>query len=274
MTLFQAIILGIFQGISEFLPISSSGHLVLLQSFFGITEGTVFFTVMLHFGSLASIIIFYHKDVYKLVVEFFKMIGDLFKGKGLRVNNEYRKLDMLLIIGSIPTALMGFLLKDFFEGLYSSIISVAIALIVTGFILMISEKMATGKKNITGFKYIDAIIIGILQGVAITPGISRSGSTIVGGLLVGLNKELATKFSFFLALPSIFGATLLKIGEAFSGGGVVLNAPIIIGTVISTIVGLLAIQFLITMLKKGKLYYFSFYLWILGGVIIVLNLFK
>ncbi|WDV47785.1 undecaprenyl-diphosphatase UppP [Clostridiaceae bacterium M8S5] len=271
MTVLQAILLGVCQGISEFLPISSSGHLVLLQSLFNITEGSVLFTVMLHFGSLASILIFYHKDVLKLIAEFFKMIGELLTGKGLNLDNPYRKLDILLIVGSVPTAIMGVLFKDFFESLYSSVFSVGIALIITGCILMISEKMATGKKDIKQFRYIDAVIIGTLQGFAITPGISRSGSTIVGGLLLGLNKELATKFSFFLALPSIFGATILKVGDAVAKG-IAIDIPIIVGTIVSTVVGLFAIKFLITLLKKGKLYYFSYYLWIIGGLIIIYNL--
>lgn len=272
MSIFEAIVLGICQGISEFLPISSSGHLVLLQSLFGITDNNVLFTVMLHFGSLASIVIFFHKDIYNMLVEFFSMLAEIFTGKGFNINNQYRKLNMLIIVGSIPTAILGVLFQDFFEGLYSSVISVAIALIITGCILIISEKMASGKKSIKRFKYIDAIIIGILQGFAITPGISRSGSTIVGGLLLGLNKELATKFSFFLALPCIFGATLLKVGDAVSAQ-VTISGSMIIGTIVSTVVGLFAIKFLITLLKKGKLYYFSYYLWTLGTAIILSNLF-
>ncbi len=273
MSIFKAIILGILQGITEFLPISSSGHLVLMQRLFNINEGTLFFTIMLHFGSLISIMIVYSNDIVNMIIEFFKLMNDLFKEKKLKLNNEYRILCFMIIVGTIQTALMGIFLKDYFEFLYDSLLAVGIAFLLTGLILIIAEKYASGTKGVFNLKIIDAITIGIFQGFAISPGISRSGSTIVGGLFMGLDKKLATRFSFLLSLPSILGATLLEFTDmASSNSQVFFSYPIVIGTIVSAITGVFAIKLLVTILERGKLYYFSFYLWILGLVIIIVNL--
>lgn len=274
MTLFKAIILGIFQGIAEFLPISSSGHLVLLQTLFGIKEGNLFFTEMLHFGTLLSILIVYFKDILKIVVEFFIMIKDLFKTKKFIINNPYKKMAILIIVGSVPTGIMGIVFGDVFENFYSSITVVSIALIITGVLLWTSEKSASGNKSIREMTYVDSFIIGIFQGFAITPGISRSGSTIVGGLFRGLNKKLATKFSFLLALPATLGAAFLGIKDALPQEGVALfTIPLLVGVIISTITGVISIKILIRVLEKGKLHYFSYYVWVLGAILLIANIF-
>lgn len=272
LNIFEAIILGIFQGISEFLPISSSGHLVLLNHLFGIKEGTIFSTAMFHFGTFLSIIIVYFKDIINIIKETIYMIIDFIKYKKLKIDNRYRILSIMIIAASIPTALLYILFDDFFENLYGSLLSVGIAFIITGIILVIAEKGVEGKRNVYDLKVRDAIFIGIFQGFAIAPGISRSGSTIVGGLFRKLNKKVATKLSFFIALPAIFGASLLQFLEVFSGeSNLEITVPIIIGTIFSAITGILAIKFLINLLQKGKLYYFSIYLWIIGLIIIVSN---
>lgn len=270
MTLLQAIILGIFQGIAEFLPISSSGHLVLLQSLFEIQEGNLFFTEMLHFGTLLSIFIVYFNDIIKIIKEFFSLIYELFKLKKFDINNDYRKLGLMIIIGTIPTGIIGILFNDIFEGFYGSVTIVGLALIVTGVLLWIVEKIPTGNKIAKDMKIIDALIIGLFQGFAITPGISRSGSTIAGGLFRGLNKKLATKFSFLLALPATFGAALLGMKDVLSeDSAIIIDLPLILGVIISAIIGVIAIKFLIKILEKGKLYYFSYYLWAIGAIIII-----
>ena len=271
MTLIQAIILGIFQGITEFLPISSSGHLVILQHFFGITEGNLFFTEMLHFGTLISIFIVYFNDIINIIVEFFKMIGDGIKNKKFRIKNGYQKLGLLIIVGSIPTAIIGILFEDFFENLYSSsLLPIGIAFMITGLFLWIANKKPYENKNVKRMSFLDSIIIGIFQGIAIIPGISRSGSTIVAGLLRGLDRGLATEFSFLLALPAIFGAGLLGVVDVVkTGSEIAFTTPLLVGVLLSTVVGVFAIKFLISILKKDKLYYFSYYLWIVGLITIV-----
>jgi len=274
LTLIQAIILGIFQGISEFLPISSSGHLVILQHFFGIKEGNLFFTEMLHFGTLISIVIVYFNDIIKIIVEFFKMLGSGIKNKKFKIVNDYQKLALLIIIGSIPTAIIGFLFEDFFKKLYSSsILPIGVAFLITGLLLWIANKKPHENKKVRNMTILDSLTIGIFQGIAIIPGISRSGSTIVAGLLRGLDRSLATEFSFLLALPATFGAGLFGITDVIkTGSAAVIDGPLIIGILLSTIVGVFAIKFLIKMLKKDKLHYFSYYLWIIGFITIISHL--
>lgn len=271
MTLVQAIILGIFQGVTEFLPISSSGHLVLLQNFFGIKEGNLFFTEMLHFGTLISILIVYFNDIINIIIEFFKMIGEGIKNKNFKIKNGYQKLALLIIIGSIPTAIIGFLFEDFFKTLYSSsLLPIGMAFIITGFLLWIANRKPYENKNVKNMSFLDSIIIGLFQGIAIIPGISRSGSTIVAGLLRGLDRSLATEFSFLLALPAIFGAGLFGIIDVVkTGSEVAFTIPLLAGVLLSAIVGVFAIKFLISMLKKDKLHYFSYYLWIVGLITII-----
>lgn len=271
MTLVQAIILGIFQGVTEFLPISSSGHLVLLQNFFGIKEGNLFFTEMLHFGTLISILIVYFNDIINIIIEFLKMIGEGIKNKNFKIKNGYQKLALLIIIGSIPTAIIGFLFEDFFKTLYSSsLLPIGMAFIITGFLLWIANKKPYENKNVKNMSFLDSIIIGLFQGIAIIPGISRSGSTIVAGLLRGLDRSLATEFSFLLALPAIFGAGLFGIIDVVkTGSEVAFTIPLLAGVLLSAIVGVFAIKFLISMLKKDKLHYFSYYLWIVGLITII-----
>ncbi|RKD34490.1 undecaprenyl-diphosphate phosphatase [Thermohalobacter berrensis] len=275
MDLFKVIILAIFQGITEFLPISSSGHLVLLQDLLGIKEGNLFIAVMLHFGTLISILIVYFKDIVGIINEFFIMIIEFLKYKKINIDNEYKMLSILIIIGSIPTGLMGIFLGDVFESFYNSTLIVGFALIITGLLLWIAEKSSSGIKNVKDMNILDALLIGIFQGLAITPGISRSGSTIVGGLFRGLNKKLATRFSFLLAIPAILGASLIEFYKAISvQTSVVLSnllVPAIIGIFVSAITGVFAIKLLIRVLEKGKLYYFSVYVWILGIMIILVE---
>ncbi|QIB26138.1 undecaprenyl-diphosphatase UppP [Caloranaerobacter azorensis] len=276
MSLLKAIFLGIFQGITEFLPISSSGHLVLLQKLFNIDEGNLFFTVMLHFGTLISIFIVYFKDIVNIISEFIGFIIDLLKNKKVVINNEYRKLGIMIIIGSIPTALMGILLEDIFESFYNTTIIIGLALIFTGILLWAAEKIKSGKKSIYKMTVKDALIIGTFQGMAITPGLSRSGSTIVGGLFMGLSKKNATRFSFLLALPATFGASLLELSKTLTTNSLsgVSFLMVIVGIISSCITGIFAIKFLIKILEKGKLYYFSYYVWFLGLIVILFELIK
>jgi len=273
-TILQSIALGIVQGVTEFLPISSSGHLVLLQHFFGIKEGNLFFTEMLHFGTLISIIIVYFNEIVKIIAEFFKMIYQGFKTKKMKIRNEYQRLALMIIVGSIPTAIIGIFFKDLFEKLYSSIFAIGIAFLLTGCLLWIADKKTAGYKDANAMSSLDATIIGVFQGMAIMPGISRSGSTIVAGLLRGLDRPLAIEYSFLLALPATFGAGVLGIKEAVEvSGSADFSVPLIIGVITSTVVGVLGLKLLISLLKNKKFHYFSYYLWLIGIITIVSQLF-
>lgn len=273
MSYIEAIVLGIFQGVAEFLPISSSGHLSILQHLFGIKEGNLFFTQMLHFGTLISIVFVYFKDIKFIVIDFIKLIIDIARGKKIRELTKYQRLGLLIIIGSVPTAIIGIAFEDFFETLYTSLIPIGIALIFTGFLLWLSEKKGRETKDVKDVTFLDSIIIGILQGFAIIPGISRSGSTIVAGLFRGLKKPLATEFSFLLALPATFGAFLLgMIKVTREDNQILVNGPLIIGIILSAVVGVISIKLLIRVLNKNKLHYFSYYLWVVGAITIITQL--
>lgn len=273
MSLFQAIILGIFQGVAEFLPISSSGHLAVLQALFGIKEGNLFFTQMLHLGTLVSIIIVYFDDIYKMIVEFFTLIFDLLKGKKIKKLTMHQKLALFIIIASVPTAVIGLVFEDFFESMFTSILPIGIAFIVTGVLLWVIEKNNSKKKNISKMTPQDALFIGFVQGAAILPGISRSGSTIVAGLFRGLDKSLATRFSFLIAIPATFGAALLGIIDVIKADtAIIIDFPLIVGVTLSAIVGIISIKFLVKILNKNKLHYFSYYLWVVGAITIISQL--
>ena len=272
MTYIQGIILGLAQGLSEFLPISSSGHLALLQYFFGISSENVLpFAVLLHLGTLISVFIVYWKDIVALVKELGAVIKDIFTGKGLRINaNPTRRLGFMIIVESIPTAIIGLLFNDLFNAMYLSLIAIGIGLLITGTILVIAERMGRNSKGIKEMKFRNAFFVGLMQGVAICPGISRSGSTLFGGLISGLNREFAVKFAFLISIPSILGSVIVEAPDAFKAGmDMSLIGPVVVGVLVSALSGLFAIKAMIKLVSNKNLMGFSVYTWALGIVVIV-----
>lgn len=277
MNLLQAIIMGIVQGLTEFLPISSSGHLVLLENLIGVKAETgIFFAVMLHVGTLFSVVIVFYKDIFHIIREFFLMTGEMLKGRGLAVKrNPYRNMAVMIIIATIPTGVIGIVFNDMFEGLFSSVRAVSVTLLVTGIILYISDKLNKGRKKPEDIRVKDAVVVGLFQGAAITPGISRSGSTIFGGLLMGFNRELATKFSFILSIPAIGGAALLEGMEFIEKPAVHQSLFITVAGMLSAAVaGTFAIRFLVVLLNRGKLHYFSYYCWCIGILALIASFYR
>lgn len=270
MTYFQAIVLGLVQGLAEFLPISSSGHLALLQYFFGVeTDSVLLFTVLMHVGTLVSVFIIYWKDIVELVVELFRTIRDLCTGRGLRINSSpTRRLGFMIIVATIPTAIIGLVLEDFFRGLYLSIVSIALGLVFTGTILLIAEKMGKSSKGIMEMKWRYALFVGVMQGIAICPGVSRSGSTLFGGLIAGLNRELAVKFAFLISIPSILGSVVMEAPDAFSQGvDMSMLGPIIAGVIVSALSGIFAIKAMIRVVSNKRLIGFTVYVWIVAAAV-------
>ena len=272
LTYSKAIILGLVQGLAEFLPISSSGHLALLQHFFGISgDDVLLFTVLLHMGTLISVFIVYWKDIVALVFELFYCIGDIIKGRGPRINaNPTRKLGFMIIVATIPTAVIGLLFNDTFEGFYSNMLVVGVALLFTGTILWIAERFGKNDKHIDEMKFTHAVIVGTMQGIAITPGISRSGSTLFGGLISGLERDFAVKFAFLISIPSILGSFVLEVPDTIKSGtdGMSLG-PALVGVTVAALSGLFAIKAMIKIVSGKKLTLFSFYTWALGIAVIV-----
>ena len=278
MTLFESVILGLVQGLAEFLPISSSGHLAALQHFFGISGDNVLtFTVMLHFGTLISIFIAYWKDIVDLIKELIAVIKDVCTGKGLQVNkNETRRLGFMIIVATIPTGIIGLLFNDFFESLYTSMLSIGICLLITGTCLFLAERFGGGKKGVKESSFVNAFFIGVCQAIAICPGISRSGATMVGGLTSKFNREHAVRFAFLISIPSVIGATILEVPDAIAAVSQTIGAMSVgvmaAGIIVAAVSGYAAIKMMISAVVNKKLIYFSFYTWIAGAALIVYSI--
>lgn len=275
MSYFEGFILGLVQGLAEFLPISSSGHLAVLQNFFGIEgESVLLFAVLLHFGTLLSLLAVYWRDLWDLIKELFATIKDLCIGKGLRLDSsDTRRLGVMIVIATVPTAIIGLLFDDFFEKLYANNLFIGCALIVTGFLLFFSERVTLKGKGIKRMNFRNAFFVGLCQSVAICPGISRSGATMSGGLFCGLKRDLAVKFAFLISVPPVLGSFLLELPDALEMGmsGVPMG-PVLLGMAVAAISGFFAIKGMIRVVTGKKLIYFSIYTWLVGAFLIVHSL--
>lgn len=272
MDIIQAIILGVVQGLTEFLPVSSSAHLVFMTDILGLPQNVAFDT-LLHLGTLVAVVAYFWKDLIKIISSFISSLIDIFRGrfkKGLE-EKPFKKLSWLIIVGTIPAGIMGILLQKQFEALFTSIFYVGIFLIITGLLLWGAERVKPGEKDIKDISFKNALVIGVAQGIAIAPGISRSGATISAGLFSGLNRELAARFSFLLSIPAILGAALVqaKYITSFDTG----TAVLIAGFVSALIFGYLAIKLLLKIIKERTLMIFAYYCWIVGLAAIIISLF-
>ncbi len=277
MTYLEAIILGLVQGLTEFLPVSSSGHLTILQHFFDINgEKVVLFTILLHVGTLISVTFMYFKDLKELVIELFITIKDIFTGKGLKLNERpIRKLGVMIIVTTLVTGIIGIAFEDLFVSFYKSLVPVSIGLILTGILLWVSESIKPGKRDINNLNFRNAIYIGVMQGIAICPGISRSGATLVGGLTTKLDRAFAVKYAFLISFPAILGSAVMEMDELFNSSIEPSSfGPILIGMLIAAISGIFAIKAMIAVVSKYSLKYFSVYVWIIGLSLLVYNFVK
>lgn len=260
----EAIFLGLLQGLTEFLPVSSSGHLVIFEHFLGVSQPGVTFEVLVHFGTMLSILVVFWGDLAALI-------------KGLFHNNRGQKrFFFLLLIGTVATVFIGLAMGSFLKGLFEKPVMTGFMLLVTGFIVHLTARL--GKyprgKSIEKMSYMDGIVTGIFQGIAIIPGISRSGSTILASLFRGLNRQAAIKYSFLLALPAIAGATFLEAVDLVRLGEVPAYLSLyLLATALAFISGVLAIKIFIRLLNRGKFHYFSYYCWGMGTFSILYFLF-
>ena len=266
MTFLEAILLGILQGLTEFLPVSSSGHLVLAQQFLGLQEPLVFFDVMLHVGTLAAVLVAYRDAIKRLVIGGLSTLGDtqFWRQPRAMLNTSAEvKFIGLILLGSIPTGIIAVLFKTQLESLFDEVRLVSIMLILTGFILQLPRLRREKADNPAGqLKTWHAPLIGIAQGCAITPGISRSGTTISLGLFLGIPAKTAAEYSFLLSIPAILGAVALKIRDV---GDTTVPLHIVgTGMLASFIVGYIALRFLLVILNRGKFSVFSYYCIALG----------
>lgn len=264
MTIIQAIVLGIIQGLTEFLPISSSGHLVIFQHLFGLKEPELIFDISVHVGTLVAVVLFFKKDIYEILKSIQQSLLLLIKDRKINFQtNPHLKFVWLIIVGSIPTGIIGLALKKKAEILFSSVAIVGLMLLITGLLLWITRWFNT--KETKPLSMVHAIIIGVVQGIAIMPGISRSGSTISVGLYMGLSRETAAKFSFLLSIPAIVGAELLSIKDMLENP-TSFDMTIIIGTIIAGLSGYAALKLLMYVVNKGHLYVFTPYCFLAGVI--------
>ena len=278
MTLLHAVLLGLIQGVAEFLPISSSGHLSIAQNLLGWgVEGAddVFFDVLLHLGTLAAVFAAYWPDIRDMVLEFIQMVSDVASGRVPENVPPARRLILLIIVGTLPLFLV-LPVRRFVEGLYGNTYFVGMALLVTGLLLYGCDKLRRGRKNAKNATVADALIIGAGQAIATCPGISRSGMTICAGCFCGLDRRFAVRFAFLLSIPAVLGANILQVKDVVEAGGIDLTLlpAYLLGVAVAAVSGYLSIRLVRMVADKGKFGAFAYYCWAAGGITVVLSLLK
>ena len=277
MTFLSSFLLGLVQGIAEFLPISSSGHLAIAQNLLGMSDaGTVpeFFDVLLHLGTLVAVFVAYWADIKDMVLEFFRGAGDLIHHSTPNPVPPARRLILLIILRTLPLFVV-LPVKDAVQSLSNSMVFIGAALIVTGVLLFVSDRVKKGRKNERTATWLDVLIVGLGQAIATMPGISRSGMTITTGCFVGFERKFAVRFSFLLSIPAVLGANILSLADAAKAGINWAEVPVyLVGVVTAAVVGYLCIRLLRFIADRGKFGAFAYYCWAVGVLTLVLNVIK
>ncbi|MDR0567703.1 MAG: undecaprenyl-diphosphate phosphatase [Spirochaetaceae bacterium] len=255
MTIREAVILGAVQGLTEFLPVSSSGHLVLLQKIFGIEEPVLLFDTLLHLGTLVAVFAVLGQDIWRLL------------------RKPVQRLTGLLILATLPMVAVALLFKDRVEAAFASAEYLGYAFLFTGLLLFISDRLSRRSvkpKNEYAMQWLDALIIGALQAVAIIPGVSRSGSTLSGALIRGLNREFGARFSFLLSIPAILGALVLQAKDFLETSDYIQIdiAPYLAGTITAGVVGFFSVKLMLSLVRNRGLWGFAVYVSILGALVL------
>ena len=268
MNIIQAIIIGVVQGLTEFLPVSSSAHLVFAHNILNV-ESSLAFDVFLHLGTLIAVLWFFRWDIIKMIRSWLQSISDILQGRfmqGFR-DDPYKRLAWYVILATIPVGIVGVLFEDAVDALFAGALYVpAFFLFVTGTILYLSQRMPGGNINLHNITKKEALFMGCAQACAVLPGLSRSGTTISAGLVAGLDKEFAAKFSFILSIPAIFGAFIFQlkdIGSAMDANFL----PIFVGFIAAIIAGYLAIKWMLDLIQNRSLDIFAYYCWVVGIVV-------
>ncbi len=275
MSVENAILLGLMQGITEFLPVSSSGHLSILSNLFGLTtpeDGHLFFDVLLHCGTLLALLLVYWKEFRSMGVETLALMGLGPEGQLVRRHRPGARLLMMLLIGTLPLALV-LPIRVPVRALVDHSIFIGLALILSGCLLYVADRMRPGDKTVAGMTLLDALLIGLCQCVAVIPGLSRPGTTLTAGIAVGLDRRFAVKFSLLLSVPAVLAANLLRLFEALRAGVDWSCLPAyLIGAAAAMISGVGAIYLLQAVAKRGKFGGFAYYCWVLGALSIILTM--
>ena len=275
MTLISSILLGILQGVTEFLPVSSSGHLAIAEHLLNMTEASEipqFFDVLLHLGTLIAVFIAYREDILEMIQEFILGISDIAHGSTPVPVPPARRLIILIIVGTLP--LFAVLpIKDRVESLGDNMYFVAGALLVTGILLYASDRVGKGRKTEKSAPIISALLVGVGQAIATCPGISRSGTTITAGCFAGYDRRFAVRFSFLLSIPAILGANKISLKDAIEAGIIWAEVPLYLaGVVTAAAVGYLCLWLLRYIAERGKFGFFAYYCWLAGAATLALTL--
>lgn len=275
MNLFTSLLLGVIQGLAEFLPISSSGHLALAQHLLGVnTEVPAFFDVLLHLGTLLAVLVAYWGDVVEIVQEFFRGVGDVIHGTTPTPVPPARRMILLIIVGTLPLFAILPIHKKV-QALGDSMVFIGMALVVTGFLLFACDLVHRGHKTERSATLLDALLVGVGQALATMPGISRSGMTISAGCFLGFERSFAVRFSFLLSIPAVLGANILSLKDALEAGVDWAAVPVYLaGVVASAVVGYACIRLLKLIARKGRFGGFAYYCWAVGLLTLLLNLFR
>ena len=276
MSLLSSILLGLIQGLAEFLPISSSGHLAIAEHFLGqagVPATPDFFDVLLHLGTLVAVFVAYWKDIREMIIELIDGVRDLARGTTPTPIPPARRMILLIIVATLP--LFAVLpIKDWIEGLSSNIYFVAGALIVTGFLLFASDRVKKGRKTEKSATLVDVLLVGVAQAIATCPGISRSGTTITAGCFVGFDRKFAVRFSFLMSIPAILGANILTLKDAITENTIIVSEiPVyLVGVAVAAVVGYACIRLLKMIADKGKFGWFAYDCWAAGLIVLALAL--
>ena len=275
MTWLSAIIMGLVQGIAEFLPISSSGHLAIAEHLLnmqGASEIPQFYDVLLHLGTLVAVFIAYWDEIYDMIVEFFAGVGDLVHHTTPRVVPPARRMILLVIVGTLPLFVM-VPFRHFFEGLSDNMYFIGGALLFTGVLLFVSDRVRRGGKTEKTATLLDALLVGIGQAIALCPGISRSGMTITAGCFTGFERKFAVRFAFLLSIPAVLGANILTLKDAIEAGIDFSSVPVyLVGVVVAAVSGYASIRLLRYVADKGRFGAFAYYCWAAGVLTLVLTI--
>ena len=274
MSLLSSILLGVIQGVAEFLPISSSGHLAIAEHLLGMSGASdipEFFDVLLHLGTLVAVFVAYWDDVRDMVVEFFCGVRDLARGSTPTPVPPARRMILLIIVGTLPLLIV-LPIKNLVEGLADNMYFVAAALLVTGCLLFASDRVRKGRKTEKSATMVDVLLVGVAQAIATCPGISRSGTTITAGCFRGFDRKFAVRFSFLLSIPAILGANILSLKDAVEAGIIWADVPVyLVGVVVSAVVGYACIRLLKMIADRGKFGAFAYYCWAVGVLTLILT---
>ena len=273
MSVFESILLGLIQGIAEFLPISSSGHLAIAQNLLGLkADVPEFFDVLLHLGTLLAVFAAYWQDIKDMVREFFCGIGDVVHRSTPTPVPPARRLILLIVIGTLPLLAVLPIHKKV-QSLSNNMVFIGMALVVTGFLLYACDLRRKGRKNERTATWLDAVLVGVGQAVATVPGISRSGMTITAGCFTGFERRFAVRFSFLLSIPAVLGANILSLKDALEAGIDWTQVPVyLVGVIVAAVVGYLCIRLLRMIADRGRFGAFAYYCWAAGLLTLVLNI--